>query len=363
MKQTIKNPVKNDGSLHFVLDTLIFFIFVEMQILIFRTQFPASVKRGLGFLLLVSLLSTMPPGKKPTEAYLFAYYSGDGGSGLHLAWSEDGRHFQVLKKGKSFLKPGVGDYLFLDPALTQTPDGIFHLVWAPGPYRRQIAYAWSRNLIDWSPQSLIRIMEKDSVILGLGGPELNFDEAAGRFSLSWSCTVPGKFPATAENNDSLPGGYMLNPRVYRKLSSNLSEWSPSELWFDPGHPVSDASIVRDSSRVFLFYKDASNFDKNIQLNVKMVKGFSVSGTFANENPVMASRRTHAEAPAAMRLDSNFILYYQRFKTGKIGASITRDFKKWKDYSDSVSFPKGAKHGSVLKVHPKIVSRLRSLEDQ
>jgi hypothetical protein len=67
MKQTIKNPVKNGGSRHFVLYQLIFFIFVGMAILIFRTQFPAAERRGIGFLLLVSLLSTMPPSTKPTE--------------------------------------------------------------------------------------------------------------------------------------------------------------------------------------------------------------------------------------------------------------------------------------------------------
>lgn len=323
-----------------------------------RTRF---LLRSLQSFLLLPLISASIPAKKAADYYLFAYYSGDGGSGLHLAWSGNGRQFQVLKKGKSFLRPGVGDYLFLDPHLMQSPDGIFHLVWASGRNRRDLAYAWSKNLIDWSPQSLIRVMEKDSLAYGISGPEIHYDEEARRYQLSWACTVPGKFPDTDENLDSLPGGLRLNPRIYRKTASSPGNWSETELWFNPGYPVSDASLLRDSSKVFLFFKDASNQANNFQHNVKMVQGTSVSGSFPKDNPVMASRRTHAEAPSVIRVDSSILVFYQRYKTGKTGASITRDFKKWKDYSDSVSLPKGARHGCVLKVSEKLISRLREGE--
>jgi hypothetical protein len=318
--------------------------------------------RFLPVLLLLTLVSLMPLRKKEADPYLFAYYSGDGGSGLHLAWSEDGRKFQVLKKGKSFLKPGVGDYLFLDPHLMQSPDGIYHLVWAAGHNRKDIAYAWSKNLIDWSPQSLIKVMEKeDSLVLGLSGPEMRFDQDDQRFFLTWACTVKGKFPETARNQDSIPGGFTLNPRLYRKSSSDLSNWSSSELWLDPGYPVSDASIVSDSGRNYLLFHDASNLPGNFQHNVKLLKGFSLSSGSSSEKPVLVSKRTHAEAPAGIRIDSNYVVFYHRYKSGKTGASITRDFKKWKDYSDSVSFPKGARHGCLLQVPEKVMKKLKNEE--
>ena len=351
--------MKNESVDGNVLRSLIFFNFVPVAAAGFSLRWSFFRHRIFPIIGLFSLFSFSPYGRKQADCYVFASFYGDGASGLHLLGSDDGRHFAVLKKGKSFLRPGVGDYLFRDPHLMQTPDGIFHLVWATGLHRKDIGYAWSKNLTDWSPQSLIRVMEKDSVVLALGSPELHYDQEAGRFQLLWSCTVPGKFPDADQNKDSLPGGYRLNPRIYRKTSSNLSDWSETELWFNPGYPVCDASVVTDSSRYFLFFKDASNLPGNFQHNIKMVRGTSISGSFSRENPVMASRRTNAESPAAIRLDSQFVVFYHRYKTGRPGASITKDFRKWKDFSDSISLPKGARIGSVIRIPEKMLSKLRS----
>lgn len=88
-----------------------------------------------------------------------------------------------LKTEKSFVKPGIGDYIMRDPNLYQDPDGIFHLVWATGLSRKEIGYAYSRNLIDWSVQRTIPVMEKDSVVLNAWAPELLFDVDGKRFML------------------------------------------------------------------------------------------------------------------------------------------------------------------------------------
>ena len=48
--------------------------------------------------------------------YLFTYFKGNGGDGLHLAHSTDGRSWEELKSEKSFLIPEVGkDRLMRDP--------------------------------------------------------------------------------------------------------------------------------------------------------------------------------------------------------------------------------------------------------
>ena len=83
--------------------------------------------------------------------------------------------------------------------------------------------------------------------------------------------------------------------------------------------------------------------------------------FPAEKPLQVSKRTHAEAPTAIRIDSHFVVFYHRYKSGKAGASFTKDFKKWKDASDSASFPKGARQGCILQIPEKIASRLRDQE--
>jgi hypothetical protein len=232
-------------------------------------------------------------------------------------------------------------------------------VWATGLHRKDIGYAWSKNLEDWSVQRLIPVMEKDSLVLNTWAPELIYDADQRRFMLFWASTVPGKFRETDKQNDSLAGGYRYNHRIYRKLSQDLREWGPTELFFEPGFSVTDPHIVEDSGQVMLFYKDATQIGKNIQNNIKMGKGPGITGSFST-NPVLVSRRTWAEAPMAARIDTHFVVYFNKYRNKKMGAVQTRDFKKWKDISDTITFPKGALHGSIIRIPEKMLDKLKEL---
>lgn len=327
-----------------------------------KTNLMVVCKQAIILMLLLPLLSFYlfePTKKKKPDPFLYAYYSGDGTSGLHLAWSEDGFKWQPLKSGKSFVKPGIGDYIMRDPNLYQDPDGIFHLVWSTGISRKEIGYAYSRNLIDWSVQRTIPVMEKDSVVLNAWAPELLFDADGKRFMLYWASSVPGKFRETEKQNDSLPGGYRYNHRIYRKFSTDLKEWSPTELFFEPGFNCTDATICTDSGKVMMFYKDGTQIGKNIQNNIRMSTSGFVSGGFSTK-PSLVSRRVWAEAPTGVRLDSQYVVYFHKYRTRKMGAVLTKDFKKWKDVSDSLSFPKGVQHGTVLRIPEKTMEKLREL---
>ena len=142
-----------------------------------------------------------PGKKKKSDPHIYAYHVGDGASGLHLAWSENGFKWQILKSGKGIVKPGIGDYVMLDPHLSQSPDGVFHLVWSTGQHRKDVGYCFSKNLIEWSAQRLIPVMENDSVVLNAKSPELFYDVDGKRFMLFWASTVPGKFKDTDIQND------------------------------------------------------------------------------------------------------------------------------------------------------------------
>lgn len=298
--------------------------------------------------------------KKQPDPYLFAYFIGEGATGLHMAWSKDGFKWTPLKGGKSFVKPGVGDYLMKDPHLSQTPDGIYHLVWATGEFRRDIGYAWSKNLIDWSAQRLIPVMENDTLVMNVWAPEMIFDADNQRFMLYWSSTVPKKFKETDKQNDSLPSGLRYNHRIYRKFSSDLKNWGPTEMFFEPGFNVTDAHIAEDSGRFMLFVKDETNMGKNIQNNIKMSTSYSITGPYDTKVKVV-SRRTWAQSPTAIRIDSQYVVYYQKQKQRKMGAMATKDFKVWKDITDSLSFPKGVGHGTILRVPVKMMDKLKDVK--
>jgi hypothetical protein len=322
-----------------------------------QTQFLGSI---LFFSLIFFFLTSFgifPGKKKKQDPFLYAYHLGDGASGLHLAWSEDGFKWKVLKNGKGFVKPGIGDYVMLDPHLSQSPDGMYHLVWSTGLNRKDLGYAYSKNLIEWSGQRLIPVMEKDSLVLSARSPEMYYDADGQRFMVYWASTVPGKFKDTDKQNDSLPSGYKFNNRIYKKYSSDLRTWGPTEVFFEPGFNVTDASVAIDSGKVMLFFKDATQMGKNIQNNIKMSTSGAATGGFS-ATPSLVSRRTWAEAPSGIRVDSQFVVYFHKYRTRKMGAMATKDFKKWTDISDSLTFPKGIGAGSIVRVSEKVLEKLK-----
>jgi hypothetical protein len=105
-----------------------------------------------------SLMSSAQTGK----VYLFSYFTGNGEDGLHLVYSRDGLTFTALNNGKSFLTPSVGiSKLMRDPCIIRTPDGTFHMVLTAGWTERGIGYSSSKDLVNWTEQKYIKVMEKE----------------------------------------------------------------------------------------------------------------------------------------------------------------------------------------------------------
>jgi hypothetical protein len=48
-----------------------------------------------------------------------------------------------------------------DPCIIRDKDGIFHMVWTVSWNEKGIGYAWSRDLINWSQQKYIPVMEHE----------------------------------------------------------------------------------------------------------------------------------------------------------------------------------------------------------
>src|SRR6476661_8819326 len=140
--------------------------------------------------------------------YLFAYFKDTGEDGLHLASSRDGYVWTALHDDKPVLAPAVGkDKLMRDPCIIRGGDGQFHLVWTTGWNDRYIGYASSRDLLHWSAQQTIPVMEHEPTARNSLAPELTYDQRSRRYLIYWSSTIPGRF-----NNESSEDGY--NHRVY-----------------------------------------------------------------------------------------------------------------------------------------------------
>ena len=115
------------------------------------------------------------------EVYLFSYFVGQS-DGLHLAYSYDGLHWTALNDGRPMMTPMVGnDRLLRDPSIVQGPDGVFHMVWTSSWHDRIIGYASSPDLIHWSEQRAIPVMEHEPEAKNSWAPELFYDKPSHTF--------------------------------------------------------------------------------------------------------------------------------------------------------------------------------------
>ena len=112
---------------------------------------------------------------KAVENYLFTSFRGNGDDGLHLAYSRDGLKWTALNGDKSFLKPEAGTKLMRDPCVCQGPNGTFNMVWTSGWWDKGIGIAHSKDLINWSEQKWLGVMEHEPIAVNCWAPEIFYD--------------------------------------------------------------------------------------------------------------------------------------------------------------------------------------------
>src|SRR5690606_19643360 len=106
--------------------------------------------------------------------------------------------------GRSFLRPEIGaNKLMRDPSMVQGPDGTFHLVWTSGwKGDKGFGYASSKDLLHWSGQQFIPVMEHEPNTVNVWAPELYYDQATAQFIIIWASTIPHRFPRGVEEEDN-----------------------------------------------------------------------------------------------------------------------------------------------------------------
>jgi len=182
---------------------------------------------------------------------MFSYFVGNGEDGLHLAYSSDGLKWWAVNDGKSVLTPAAGrDKLMRDPCIARGPDGTFHLVWTVSWGERGIGYASSKDLVSWSPQKYIPVMEHEPKARNCWAPEVFYDKASGQFLIFWATTIPGRFAATDGAGDD---GW--NHRIYFTTTRDFERFAESKLFYDDGFNVIDATIVKEGTRYVMILKD------------------------------------------------------------------------------------------------------------
>ncbi len=302
-------------------------------------------------LLLVLSCSAQRSAAQKNNAYLFSYFKGNGEDGLHLACSNDGLKWTSLKNDGAFLTPVTGkDKLMRDPCLFAGPDGTFRLVWTISWNEKGIGYASSKDLINWSEQKYIPVMEHESGARNCWAPEITYDPKTGLYMIYWATTIPGRFPQTESAKEN-----SYNHRMYYVTTKDFKTFSKTALLYDPGFNVIDASIALDGKRFVMFLKDET--PEPPQKNIRVAFSDKLTGPYSQPSKPITGNYW-AEGPTAMKMNGYWYVYFDKYRDRKYGAVRSGDLQNWEDVSETISFPEGARHGSVLKVSEKIIENLK-----
>ncbi|RYZ18436.1 MAG: glycosyl hydrolase, partial [Chitinophagaceae bacterium] len=83
-------------------------------------------------------------------------------------------------------------------------------------------------------------------------------------------------------------------------------------------------------------------------NLRVATSKNLKGPYSKPGPPITGKYW-AEGPTAIKINGQWIVYFDKYTEKKYGAVTSTDFVNWTDISDKVSFPKGTRHGTVLKI--------------
>jgi hypothetical protein len=263
---------------------------------------------------------------------------------LHLAISEDGRHFVPLNEGQP-----VWDRWIRDPFLARDPEGVWHLV-GTTRVRRHLLHATSRDLRHWEAEDLPVATEllhaEGRPVNNVWAPEWVWDEAQGEYFVFWSSS------AEREGWD--------RSRLYASRTRDWRTFSPPVLMFAPPYSVIDGSLLRHDGRWWLFHKEeefgpATGERRAIRLAV----ADQLEGPYETVGEPVAPTITEGPCVAPDPVAGGWLLYFDYCMADGYGLSHSNDLTTWTPVTD-IDFPDGARHGSVSELTPEDLPLLEGL---
>lgn len=283
------------------------------------------------------------------KVYLFSYFKDNGQDGLHLAFSRDGYHWNALKNDQSFLTPQVSkDKLMRDPCIIIGTDKKFHMVWTVSWNEKGIGYAASEDLVHWSGQKFIPVMEHEPAAMNCWAPEIFYDKGLDGYMIYWSTTIPGRFA----EGDTL-GDAKYNNRLYYTTTKDFKTFSDTKLLYDEGFNVIDATIQKIDGKYVMFLKDETRFPEKKHIRIAMSDSLT-GGYKLVSKPITPD---WVEGPTVTKVDGYWVVYYDEYTRHHMGAVRSKDLQIWEIVTNSISFPEGTRHGTVFKARESILEKL------
>ena len=279
------------------------------------------------------------------KAWVFTSFHEPADKGLRMLYSYDGKKWTDLDT--VLLRPSVGtQQVMRDPSMVQDKNGVFHLVWTSS-WRgdKGFGYASSKDLLNWSAQQFIPVLQKEPVVVNTWAPELFYDKDADQFMIIWASCIPGRSERGIEEDSN-------NHRMYVTTTKDFKAFSETKLFLDPGFSVIDAVIVKRGDKDFvLVLKDNTRPERNL----KVAFAESPMGPWTNISKPFSDKFT--EGPSVIKLKKEWLIYFDSYQKKIYEAVSTTDFKKFKNVTNTILVPAGHKHGTIVPVKRKTLRQL------
>ena len=287
--------------------------------------------------------------RQGSSVWLFVSFKDPGDRGIFMAMSTDAQNWVPLLRGEPMITPGENMPRMRDPFLVRDPQKGFHLVWTVG--KKRIGYTYSEDLIHWQPQRVISIDADDERVQNTWAPELYWNTKNKEWIIHWSSTYAGEFPETdgQVKNDK-------NHRIYAMRTKDFKTFSKPELFYNPGYPIIDATLLDVNDSVVMVFKDEREIPElHKYLKVSTAKSIDGPWTIPSE-PITES---WTEGPSVIPYNNGFMLYFDNYSMPQhMEALFTLDFINYENVTQSTSFPPLYKHGSFIKLsHPEAINIL------
>lgn len=287
------------------------------------------------------------------DIYMFSYFKNNGEDGLHLAYSIDGLKWEALKNDESFLVPQLSsDKLMRDPCIIKGPDGKFHMVWTVSWSEKGIGYANSLDLINWSEQKFIPVMEHEKSTKNSWAPELFYDKKNEQYLIFWASTVSEKYTETENQSE---GNW--NHRMYFTTTKDFINFSETKIFLEPGFNVIDATISNYDSSYFMVIKDETYLPE-----AKKTLHILFSDNLYDWDVTISDAISWSwvEGPTITKINDDWVIYFDQYKKGSFGAITSSNLLKWEDISEEIKLPNGIRHGTIFKVSKSVISKIKEL---
>lgn len=280
------------------------------------------------------------------EYYVSSSFHEPADEGLRFIYSRDGLHWDSIPG--TWLAPELGDSIMRDPSIWRGKDGTYHLVWTIAwKGDTGIGYSSSTDLIHWTPQRRIPVMDSIRHTYSVWAPELFYDDTKGEYMIVFTAQVDDK-TSTGRRNEH--GDYH---RMYYVTTRDFVAFSEPRLLYDAGYSCIDGVIVkRGEGDYVLVAKD--NRKANSNLRVAFSRRPEGPYTLPLSRPFTG---IFAEGPSVTKVGDTYYIYYDLYRRHIYGASTTKDFIHFTDVTSNAAFPAGHKHGTVFKAPVSTVEAL------